>query len=387
MTELYLDANAGLPAREEAIEVWQRVAREAAGNPASLHRAGRRAQGALERAREVLATHLRCSARETVFTSGATEACNLALFGLVRGQSALLSRPLHLLSSAAEHPAILGPLRALQQEGHRLELLPIDAQARVDSAALQNRLQSGEVDLLALQWANNETGAVQDLATAAAQLGDSTLWVCDAVQGFGKLAWDPALERADSLILSGHKFRAPHGIGAWMLRDDCVFEAPLVGGGHQGGRRPGTENPELAAALATALELAVAEQADLATAWTEATEALFAALKEAFPTLIPHHPVAGPRLPNTINLGFPGVDGRMLLPALDAEGIAVSAGSACSSGSPEPSAVLLAAGVSEELARASLRISLPPWIGPEQVPDLAARLVTTIRRVYEVANR
>lgn len=386
MTEFYLDANAGLPARVEAVEAWVQVARAASANPASLHRPGRRAQGELERAREEVAASLRCASRELVFTSGATEACNLALLGMVRAQAAFLGRPLRLLSSRAEHPAVLGPLRALQHEGHALTLLPIDAHARVSAEALTRALLEDRFDLVALQWANNETGAMQPIEALASALPMGALWFCDSVQGFGKLAWDPALERADALVVSGHKFRAPHGVGAWVLREHAPFEAPLSGGGHQAGRRPGTENPELASALAIALRLAEEELPAVQTRWEHARTQLLDTLRAAFPEVIPHHPEQG-CLPNTINLGFPQVDGRMLLPALDAEGFAVSAGSACSSGSPEPSAVLLAAGVSEDLARASLRISLPPDLDVENWPDACARLATTIARVYEVANR
>ncbi|MCH2101018.1 MAG: aminotransferase class V-fold PLP-dependent enzyme [Planctomycetes bacterium] len=386
MSEIYLDANAGLPPREGALDAWARAVRSASANPASLHRAGRRAQGELERARERVSAQLRCTPRELVFTGGATEACNLALLGMVRARAHMLARPMILLSSLAEHPAVIGPLRVLQQEGHTLRLLPVDAHGRVDPDALLEHLQE-PLDLIAMQWANNETGAVQDVELLVDHLPQDGLWFCDGAQGFGKLAWNDALGRADSLALSGHKFGAPRGIGAWVLREDTLFEAPITGGGHQAGRRPGTESPELAAALAAALELATQEQGAQSKAWLLQTQRLFADLSAAFPNLASHHPSDGPRLPNTLNLGFPGLDGRMLLPALDAEGLAISAGSACSSGSPEPSAVLIAAGVEEGLARASLRISLPPGLPNETCREAARRIVTTVGRVYEVANR
>lgn len=387
MTEFYLDANAGLPIRAEAAAAWQRVATQAAGNPASLHRAGRRAQGELERARDRVAARLACASRELIFTSGATEACNLGLLGMVRGRAALTGKKQELLSSRAEHPAVLGPLRVLQQEGHRLHLLPLDAHGRVETGALRSALAEQHWDLVAMQWANNETGAVQAVDVLAETLPPDTLWFCDSVQGFGKLPITSALQRADSFVLSGHKFQAPHGIGAWVLREHVFFEAPITGGGHQGGRRPGTESPELAAAFATALELALDEQAEQARSWLSFGLELTQELRAAFPDLVLHHPADDQRLPNTYNIGFPGLDGRMLLPALDAEGIAASAGSACSSGSPEPSAVLLASGVSEELARASLRISFPPSWSAAQAKLASQTLCRAIQRVYEVANR
>jgi len=384
MVEFYLDANAGLPARPESLAEFARVAALGHGNPASLHRPGRRAHGELERAREATARCLRCSARELVFTGGATESCNLGILGVVRGRAALTGKKQHLVSSLAEHPAVLGPLRVLQQEGHRLQLLPIDAHACVDQHALAEVLQEG-CDFVAMQWANNETGVIQPIELLAEQLPFEANWHCDAVQGFGKLAWNSALESADSLTVSGHKFGSPHGVGAWVLRDATLFEAPLSGGGHQGARRPGTENPEAAAALAVALQLAEAELEQNQQLWREACSVFLQAAPNAGPEFIRHHSDTG-GLPNTLNLGFPGLDGRMLLPALDAEGVAVSAGSACSSGSPEPSAVLLAAGVSEDLARASLRISFPPAFSGQQAALAAQALWRTLQRVYEVAD-
>lgn len=387
MDEFYLDANAGLPARDEALAAFEQVARKAGGNPASLHRAGRRAHGELERARETVARCLQASSREVVFTSGATEACNLALFGMIRARQDLLGRPLRVLSSLAEHPAVIGPLRVLQQEGHRLQLLNLDRHGRVDERSLQQALQEEEWDFVAMQWANNETGAIQPLGTLVDQLPTETLWFCDSVQAWGKLAFEPAMQRADAWTASGHKFRAPHGVGVLVLRDGTLYDPPLVGGGHQRNRRPGTETPELAAALATALEFAMQEQADQARTWLAQSKVWEDEFRAAFPELVMHHPAAELRLANTMNFGFPGLDGRMLLPALDAEGLYVSAGSACSSGSPEPSPVLLASGVSRELATASIRVSLPPGLSDSQNALACQNARAAISRVYEVANR
>jgi cysteine desulfurase len=386
---LFLDANAGLPAQAEALADFLRVERDCPGNPSSLHRRGRRAQGELEKARSLSARAFGCQDSELVFTGGATEACNLALFGLIRGQSALLGRPLRLLANPTEHPAVIGPLRLLQQEGHSLQWLKVDAHGQVVVADLQARLASENdpaFDLLALQWANNETGVLQPLSAMVESLPERTLWFCDAVQGYGKAIPPDALVRADSLVISGHKLGAPKGIGAWVLREQAPFLAPCAGGGQQAGRRPGTEMPALAVAFATALQMALQAQTEVEATWGQAREKFLQRVKLALNGLfIENHPAKG--LANTINLSFRDLDGRLLLPAFDAEGLEVSSGAACSSGSPTPSSVLLATGMPEKLARASIRVSFPPQFTPAKAEIAADRMTAVIARIYDVGKR
>ena len=375
-SRIFLDANAGLAVRPEAIAEFQRVERDCPGNPSSLHRSGRKAQGVLETARSKVASLLRCNSSELVFTSGATEASNLALLGMVRATSELQGRKLCLLASQAEHPAVLGPLRLLQQEGHRLRFLELDSHGR-------SKLETwpeDPPDLVAMQWANNETGVVQPLQELLELLPPNCLWFCDAVQGIGKLDFSALLLSASSFVLSGHKFGAPKGIGAWALRADAMFAAPIVGGGHQRGRRPGTESPSLAAALAIALELSAKDQEENAKNWEKCRTEFLAAIRSKFSALQENHPQDGRGLMNTLSLSFPGVDGRMLLPALDADGLDVSAGSACSSGAPTPSPVLLS-------ANASIRVSFSPSIELSEARRAAEILCMTVARLYEVANR
>jgi cysteine desulfurase len=379
---IYLDANAGLPVRAEVLEEYLRIERAFGANPASLHRAGRGAQGVLEGARSRVASALRCEDSEVVFTSGATEGCNIALFGIVRGSAQILGRKLRLVSSLAEHPAVVGPLRLLQLEGHHVDWLPLDAYATTDLSAWPEQVP----DLIAMQWANNETGAVQPLSQMLDLMPSNAVWFCDAVQGIGKLAWNDSLSDADSLVISGHKFGAPKGIGALVLKNEVLFEAPIVGGGHQGGRRPGTENPALAAALALALELALQEQSSNQENWSRCRLAFLQELARAVPDVQFNHPTQG-GLSNTISLTFPNLDGRLLLPTLDADGLEVSAGSACSSGSPTPSTVLLATGMTQPLANASIRVTLCPKMDAAVVKSAATRLATAISRLYDVAKR
>lgn len=384
MERIPLDANAGVPARAEAIEEWLRIERDAPGNPASIHRAGRRAQAVLEDARARVGAALRCRAREVVFVSGATEANNLALFGAARAAERLEGVPPRLVASAVEHPAVLAPLRLLQGAGFELKLLPVDAAARVDLSAAPAALAGASSAVLALQWANNETGAVQDLAAASRLAGERVHLHVDAVQGVGKLPWDEALERAQSFTVSGHKFGAPKGVGVLRIAESATLDPVLVGGGQQRGRRAGTETPALAAAFACALELALAEQEAYAREAERNVEEFLAVARGGGPLEL-RCTAAPPRLPNTLCLTLPGVEGRALLPACDAEGLDLSSGAACSSGAAQPSSVLLATGMDEASARASVRVSFPRGVSVEQAREAGRRFAAVARRLYEVA--
>jgi cysteine desulfurase len=342
----------------------------------------------IEDARERVALCFRCAAREVVFTSGATEANNQALFGAARALRRLHGEAPLLLSSAAEHPAVLAALRLLQSEGWLLRLLPIDSCARVDAGALLEAANSAtSAAIVALQWANNETGAVQEIARLTTHASDRLHVHVDAVQGFGKLPWDETLAAASTFAVSGHKVGAPKGIGALRIADAALMDPLIVGGGQQRGRRAGTESPALAAAFACALELAMAEQEAVAQAQRELSEIFLARLREGGLSFTTNHPPQGLRLPNTLSITLDGVDGRALLPACDAEGLNLASGAACASGAPLPSAVLLACGLSEARARSTVRISLTPTANSVEVAEAATRFLRVARRLYEVANR
>jgi len=387
-SRIFLDANAGLPAREEVLAAYVRTEREAPANPASTHRSGRRAQAVLEDARARVAARLRCDAPQIVFTSGATEADNLGLVGAARALRRMHGAAPALFASAAEHPAALAPLRLLQLEGCPLTLVDIDRHARVDADALVAGMRGARAAVVALQWANNETGAIQPLAAVLAEATPDRVVHVDAVQGIGKLPWDAALEQASGLAVSGHKIGAPKGVGVLRLRDDVALDAVLAGGGQQKGRRGGTESPALAVAFATALDLAMDEQQDAARHTAACTDAFLGTLRAAGLSFKENHPPeATERLPNTCNLAFPGVDGRALMPACDLSGLDVASGAACSSGAALPSAVLRACGLNDELAQASLRASFSPNTTVQEAHEAARRLATLLRRLYEVANR
>jgi len=387
LDSLFIDFNAGAPVHPLVLETWARVTREVPANPSALHFAGRKAEGALEDARERVAHSLGVRPREVIFTAGATEANNLALLGAARARARRDGRPQALVATRAEHPSVLGPLRVLQQEGHHFFLSSLDRSARADADAFLATVKERDAGLAVLQWANNETGALQPLEEVAAALPEDVHLHVDATQGIGKLPWTPELSRADTVALSGHKFRAPKGIGVLLVRENALLEAVLAGGGQQRGLRPGTESPANAQAFAHALELAAAEQPAFTETMRRVSHRFLTSLQEEIHEIRGNHPENEAfRLPNTLNLSFPGLDGRALLPACDLAGLALSSGAACSSGSPQPSAVLLACGLPEPLARASLRISFG-WGQDEAVGKRAAeRLGVLLKRLYQHAK-
>ncbi|MBT4029345.1 MAG: aminotransferase class V-fold PLP-dependent enzyme [Planctomycetes bacterium] len=377
------DANAGVAARKEALDAFLEIERNAPGNPASLHRSGQRAQGALEKARALVAATLDCSPSAIYFTSGATEANNLAILGFARSFLRLEGRPPSFLSSLAEHPSCLGPLRFLQQEGCSLQLFDLDKHAKV---LPESRLPAQDTfDFAATQWVNNETGVIQPIRQIKALLPDSSWFHVDAAQGVGKIQLVSTLQQSTSLVLSGHKFGAPKGVGVLRLQDHVLLDPIFAGGGHQEGIRPGTESPALAMAFAVALDLAVKEQSTIENHWHILTQLFISKLSESFRPFFNHAP-AGEGVANTLNLTFKHVDGRMLLPACDAEGLELSMGSACRSGAPQPSPVLIAAGRTTDEAKASLRISFDWNTTTEQVIEGATRLNTVLGRLYNVAK-
>lgn len=364
-----------------------RVSREAPGNPSSVHRTGRHAQAVLEQAREQVAHLLATTAGNILFTSGATEANNLAILGLARAHRRVTAEPLRLIATKGEHPAAIAPLRLLQQEGFPLDFVDLDAHAMVHVEALLGARGKTSSSLTVLQWANNETGAIQPIDPLAQKVGGNHLWHCDAVQGFGKLAPDSALWNATTLSLSGHKFGAPKGVGVLRLHESAMLDPIQVGGGQQRSLRSGTESPALAAAFAHGLRLAMEERENHARDVRVAREAFLRTWEEKGNISVFNHPQDKACLPNTLNLHFPGVDGRLLVPACDADGLDISAGSACSSGSAMPSPVLVAAGLTPDQARASLRISFGPNSTPEQGKEAAFRLHQVLCRLYEIAKR
>jgi cysteine desulfurase len=357
---VHLDHNATTPLRAEARALLLERLDALGGNPSALHRAGRIARQWLDEAREQVAGALGVDEDEVVFTSGGTESNNLALCGALGAAAAGRG----LATSAAEHASVLGPAARLAATGRPVVRVGVDPQARPDLAALGAAARTGTVALVSVTAANNEVGTLTDLAALADALDvlgpARPLLHTDAVQALGRVPVDLAAWRADLASFSAHKVGGPLGVGVLVRRRGVELAPLLTGGGQEAGVRPGTENVPAVCAAALAIELAVREQTDYA----ERVAALGAVFWEQVQLVRPDASLLGPplgtreRLPNTLNVSLPDVDGRVLVARLDLEGLEVAAGSACASGSLEPSHVLRAMGLDDERARAGLRVSL-----------------------------
>lgn len=353
---VYLDHAASTPARGEAIAAWARV-QALTGNPSSTHGHGRAILAALEDARERLAAALGAHPTEVVFTAGGTESVNLAVQGLWRAGRA--AGRTAVVVGAAEHHATLDAAAALAAEGAEVVLAPVDAVARVRRDALEDVLAArrGRVAVLGLLWANNEVGTLERVAEVAELARRASVPVhWDAVAAFGRVPVDFAASGAAALSIAGHKIGAPAGTGALVVRRGTAIEAVLHGGGQQLARS-GTVDAAGAAALAVAAELAVAELAEHAAT----LDALAARLTGGLAAAVPDAVFRGDpelRLPGTVHVTIPGVDGESLVLLLDRAGVSASMGSACRAGVAETSHVLLATGLDARTARGALRLTL-----------------------------
>jgi cysteine desulfurase len=323
--------------------------RHCAFNPSSLHAEGRAARAALDDARERIAAAIGATRRDIVFTSGGTEANNLALFGTLRA----LPRPAHVVVSAVEHSAVLRPLALLREQGVETTVLSVNPDASVDPANFARTLRQ-DTRLASVMYANNEVGTIQpitELAAIARERG--VLFHTDAVAAAMWLALDVDRLGVDMLSLSAHKVYGPRGIGALYVRRGVPIGPLLFGGGQESGRRSGTENVGAAVGFARALELAVAERDEAARHVAALRDRLEAEIRRALPDATVNG-AGAQRLPNILNVSFGGIEAAELLVALDLEGVAISAGSACATGALEPSHVLAAMGAPSGGIRFSL---------------------------------
>ncbi|MBU2696344.1 MULTISPECIES: cysteine desulfurase family protein [Pimelobacter] len=357
---VYLDHAATTPMTDVAVEAMTAHLREV-GNASSLHASGRRARRVIEESRETVAQALGCRPGEVVFTSGGTEADNLAVKGLFWSRRDGDPRRTRVLSTAVEHHAVLDPLEWLaEHEGADVELLPVDddGRLRVDALRASVERDPASVALITVMWANNEVGTLQPLDQVVAIAAEHGIPVhTDAVQAVGATPVDFAASGVDALSLSGHKVGGPQGVGALVVRREVALTPQLHGGGQERDVRSGTLDVPAIAGFAAAVELAVKQQADHAARLAGLRDDLVAAVRRAVPDAVLNgDPVD--RLPGNVHLSFPGCEGDSLLMLLDARGIECSTGSACSAGVPQPSHVLLGMGRSSDEARSSLRFSL-----------------------------
>lgn len=368
---LYLDHAATSPVRPEVLEAMRPYLTDVFGNPSSHHTVGEAAASALDDARRRVARALGMRTGDVVFTSGGTEANNLAVKGITLGALARGKR--HLIVSPIEHESILESADFLRRfHGIEVSLLPVDGCGRIAASDLQALLRD-DTALVSVGHANNEIGTVQDAASLADLARDAGVPLhLDAVQSAGWLPLDGL--GADAVSIAGHKLGAPKGTGALAVRGRVPLEPLLHGGGQERGRRSGTENVAGAVALATALDLAEAERVHVVTRVGRATARFISAVL----TAVPQAALTGDpaqRLPGTASFTFAGTSGESVLLELERRGVVSSSGSACAAGSDEPSPVLLACGIDPAIAQTSVRFTFGRGALPDDAPEHLARLV------------
>jgi cysteine desulfurase len=375
---IYLDHNAGAPLRAEAAAAISRLLADGRGNPSSVHRSGQRSRRMLEAARAQVASVIGAEARQMVFTSGGTESNNLAIFGAITAGS----RRRKIISSEIEHSSILAPLAELERRGFEVVRVAPDSDGRIDPARVLAAVDSGTA-IVTLGLANSEVGTIQDLAPLASGCSATgALFHVDAAQAVGRVPVHVAALGCDLMTLSGHKLGAPAGVGALYVRDVARIAPIVLGGPHESGMRAGTPNLLGAVAFGAATEAAMNAMREESDRIGLFAMSLLNRLRETIPGIRLNGPPIG-RLPNTLNLTFPGVLGESMLIALDLEGVEVSMGSACAAGAVEPSHVLRAMGRSVADARSSLRISLGWNNTADEIDAVAATIPAVWRRVAD----
>ena len=376
---IYADNAATTRPDEEAVLAMLPYLREGFGNPSSLYSLGRQAHEGLEEARAQVATCLGAQPNEIYFTASGSEADNWALWGVARQKA---KKGHHIVSSKIEHHAILHTLQRLEKEGWEVTYLDVDGEGFIDPAAIEAALRPDTV-LATIMFANNEVGTLQPIKQLASIAHDhGILFHTDAVQAVGHVPINVAELGVDLLSLSGHKFHAPKGIGALYVRRSVLLPSFINGGGQERGKRAGTENVAGAVAMAAALKKACAEMD------TEMPRiaALRDSLCQQILTNIPRTRLNGPadssrRLPGNLNVSVDCVEGESIVLLMDMKGVAVSTGSACSTGSLDPSHVLLALGLKAETAHGSVRISLDKENTEEDADYIFRALESTTQRL------
>ena len=383
---VYLDHAATTPVRREVVEAMEPFYGPRFGNPSSVHRWGREARAALDEARERVAKCLGARPDEVCFTSGGTEADNLAIFGPLRsqqkkGRSSLVTTPI-------EHKAVLAAVHHAARDGIVERMLAVTKAGIVDVDALDATIDDS-VAVCTVMWVNNEIGTIQPIAEITERVkAHGGIMHTDAVQAFGKTDVDVRKVPLDLLTISGHKIGAPKGVGAVFIRRGTPIDPMFHGGSQDRGRRPGTENVAAAVALARAAELTIEERDAECARLSALRDQLEAGLLARIPDAIIHGRGA-PRASHIVNISVPGTDSESLLMALDLAGVAASAGSACQSGSVTPSHVLSAIGVRPEIAVAAIRMSLGSLTTPEdvaRVTELFPALIAKARRLSGMAT-
>jgi cysteine desulfurase len=383
MARAYFDHNATTPPDPAVIEAVARALADDFGNASSVHHFGQRAKALLDEARTSIGQLIGGEPAEIVFTSGGTEADNLALRGAAEALEVGGRR--HIITSSIEHEAVLNTVKALARRGWTSTLLPVDSTGIVATASLAAAI-TRETAIVSVMHANNEIGTIQPIADLAAIAHEhGALFHTDAVQSIGKIPVDVRALGVDLLALSAHKFNGPKGAGALWIRRGTRLVSTMTGGKHERNRRGGTENVPGIAGMGVAARLARAKLSS-----TAEVAALRDRLERGILGTISGATLNGapsPRVPNTTNISFDGVEAESLLIALDLEGFAVSTGSACSSGTLEPSHVLRAMNLPSHRTQNSIRFSLGAGNTPEQVDALLAKLPSVVGKLRTLVRR
>jgi len=370
---IYLDNAATTPPREEVVQEVLPFLREAYGNPSSIYKLGREARSAVEKAREKVAFALGGGSEEIYFTSGGTESNNIAIRGTVKN----FAGKAHLITSSVEHHAVMDVCKELEREGHEVTYLPVDVYGRVSPGDVEREIKENTA-LISVMTANNEVGTVQPVEEIGEiALSRSVPFHTDAVQAAGNIPLEVNRLNVDLLSLSAHKFNGPKGVGALYVRKGVKISPLYRGGAQEKQLRPGTENVAGIVGLGKALELAVQELPEKAKEIARLRDRLVEGLLAQEEVFLNGHPRE--RLPGNVNVSIKYIEGESLLLSLDMEGVAASSGSACTSGSLEPSHVLTSMGLDHELAHGSVRFSL----GRENTEDDITRVLEIVPRVVE----
>ncbi|HYM79007.1 MAG TPA: IscS subfamily cysteine desulfurase [Candidatus Dormibacteraeota bacterium] len=378
MHRVYLDNNATTPVLTEVFEAMRPYFGERFGNASSIHHHGQETRAAVEDARESVATLLGCSASEIVFTSGGTESDNLAVSGWVAAGD-------HVITSSIEHHAVLHACKHLEKLGCEVTVLPVDGRGLVDLADVQRALRP-TTKLISIMMANNETGVLQpveEIGKIAAEA--KVLFHTDAVQAAAKVPIDVKRIGCDALSISGHKIHAPQGVGALYVKKGTRIQPLFHGGRHERSRRAGTENVPGIVGLGKAAQVA---KQSLDRGDKKSLDALRDRLEQGILAQVEEAAVNGigtPRVPNTSNIRFDHIEGESLVIALDLKGLAVSTGAACSSGTIEPSHVLIAMGLRPDQARASIRFSLGKQTTEADIDFALALVPETVARLRDLS--
>ncbi len=383
--EAYLDYNSTTPVDPRVFEAMKPYLTAEFGNASSFHRKGQAARNAVESARERIADFLGVEPGDIFFTSGGTEADNLAVKGAAE---AFEGKRKHLVVSAIEHQAVLFPAKQLEARGFRLSIIPVDVNGVVDMQELKKAVTS-DTALVSIMHANNETGSIQPVTEAARIAHErGALFHTDAVQSLGKINIDLDAMPADLLSLSAHKVCGPKGAGALYVRKGVKIKPQLHGGHQEKNIRPGTENVAAIAGFGKAVELLAdaAARADEVARVRRLRDKLFEGIHRSVPDALSNGDTAK-GVYNTLNLSFPGLDGETLLMNLDLKNICTSTGSACTAGSVEPSHVLLAMGLGEARARAAVRFSLGRFTTDAEIDYALKELPAIVERLRKASTQ